>query len=149
MSTLAQPSKDLGGKGPLGIACADASRSTYRWWQTKTEVCFKVPLASNVKSREVIVKALPTRLEIRCPGPKNTTDELLVGPFGKKIKADDMSWTIEDSQEDGRHIMAYVVKSEVCEKWQCLIDADGHPRIDENQIAFFAEGMGTVSDLLA
>lgn len=141
VETLARPNDDGGFTGPLGPAAGDAARS-YRWSQTSSELGLKVPIAADRRGRDIKFKALSTRLEIRCTVPEGQPDELLVGPLHKRIKADEATWEIDENKEDGRHIVVQLTKADNMDKWPCLIDADGHPRIDTRLVRLFTKGMG-------
>jgi len=151
VATLARPNDDGGLSGPAGPAAASLGngRDTYQWTQNRTEVNFKVPIGGDWKAKELKVKVTPHRLEIMHmngkldsePG-KQQEQELLVGTFPKKIKADEIFWEIETDKEMGRHLAVQLMKAEKMEKWPCLIEAEGHSHIDTRLVRLFAEGIG-------
>lgn len=147
-ATLARPSKDGGATGPLGPAYAGGGKRLFHWGQTQTEVSIKVPIGE-IKTKDLRFKALPSRLEIRSAEPSGGSDEkdLLVGPMAKKVKADEVFWTVEEDDKLGRVISVQMVKAEAYEKWPCLIEADGHTRIDVRLVRFFTEGMAGMAGL--
>merc|ERR1711933_570919 len=92
-------------------------------------------------------KAMPTRIEIQCvsvPGGGDASglEDLLVGPFPKKIKAGDVTWEIEEQDDGSRCIAAQFLKAESMEKWPCFIEGDGHPIIDTRLVKLFTQGLG-------
>lgn len=145
VATMAKPGEDGGFVGPLGQACPPEAR--YTWSQTQTEVSFKVPLRAEWKAKDIRFKWTPLRLEIRCAhgtiANGTDADNLLVGPMPKKVKTDEVFWSIEeDDTKLGRHLAVQMVKAEQYEKWPCLIEGDGHPHIDVRLLRFFTEGPG-------
>lgn len=142
--TLGRPSEDGGGVGPLGPA-AESTKATYMWTQTKAEVGIRIPLAVCRKGKDIRVKPFPTRIEIRCRGDGDGEDEgevLLAGPLPKKIKVDEVFWSIdEDDEKYGRHMSVQMTKAETMEKWPCLISADGHAKIDTSLLHFKGSGV--------
>mmetsp|Transcript_116837 Transcript_116837/g.342133 ORF Transcript_116837/g.342133 Transcript_116837/m.342133 type:complete len:346 (-) Transcript_116837:90-1127(-) len=140
VETLARPNEDGGFTGPLGPA-GDNSRS-YRWMQTASDIGLTLPIGPDRKARDIKFKALSSRLDIRCKVPEGESDELLVGPLHKRIKADEVTWEIEESAEHGRHLSVQLMKAEHMEKWPCLIEAAGHPRIDTRLVRLLGKGAG-------
>lgn len=150
VSTLAIPSEDNGFTGPAGPACSDVAQ--YTWTQTRTEVALRIPLRLEWTAKKLKVKWTPSRVEIRCESSTNgngRSDEMLVGPLCKKIKNDEVFWTIEDTDNTyGRHLHFQMVKAEALEKWSCAIDAPGHPQIDTRALRFFDEtSLDSLGDL--
>lgn len=141
--TLLRPCVAGGSKGPLGSAAHEPG-ATYRWTQNEREVQLKVPIGRNSKARDFFIKATATKLDIRLRQAGVAGEEgmeLLVGLFPKKIKADDVEWQIEDSDEHGRHIAVQLVKAEAMAKWPCLVELPGHPRIDTSYLRFYTKGL--------
>lgn len=148
--TLAVPTKENGLTGPAGEACG--KDATYTWTQTSTEVFLRVPLTSGDTAKNLKVKWTPSRIEVRSGSVTSGSDEILVGPLCKRVKVDEVFWTIEDGDKTfGRHLHFQMVKVEALEKWASAIDAPGHPQIDTEQIQFFTEGeaLSSLGDLSA
>lgn len=148
-TTQAKPSEEGGFIGPLGPAAsaAGSSRGKYRWTQSKTEICLKIPVGGSIKAKDLKVKLLPKRLEIRLAEvEEGASDELLVGPLPKKVKIDELGWFLEDSAVDGRHIALTMSKADPMEKWPCVIEANEHPVVDTGLIRWFAHGLGTLDN---
>mmetsp|Transcript_9236 Transcript_9236/g.23746 ORF Transcript_9236/g.23746 Transcript_9236/m.23746 type:complete len:335 (-) Transcript_9236:60-1064(-) len=146
VETLARPTDDGGFTGPLGPACGSGAR--YTWTQTRTEVFVKIPLAAEVKSRDIRFKCIGPKLEVHLVAGDGTTTEMLVGALHKKVKADEVFWTIEDPDKKyGRHLSIQLLKVEALQKWPCLIDADGHTNVDTRLIRFFTGDPENMSDL--
>jgi len=148
VETLARPTDAGGFTGPLGPGAAGGARARYSWEQSQKEVSLRVPIG-DAKAKDLRFKAYPTRLEILLVGANGSAEELLVGPLAKRIRSDDTTWCIAESEAEGRHIDAQLVKAEALTKWPCLIDADGHPRVDTRDISFFVgkDGLGGMTDL--
>lgn len=147
VTTLANPTDDGGFSGPLAAAAIEGAgldRTRYWWSQNKTEVSVRIPVPGDLKSKDIRFKVTASRLEVRfVQAASGDPVDLLVGPWPKRIKADDTTWFIEESEKEGRHIAVQLVKAEVMEKWPCLIEADGHPQIDTGLLRFFTNGLGT------
>lgn len=148
VETLARPTDAGGFRGPLGPAAAGGGHASYSWEQSQNEVSFKVPIG-DAKAKDLRFKSFPTRLEILRVGADGATGDLLVGPLSKRIRSDDTTWCIAESEAEGRHIDAQLVKAEALAKWPCLIEAGGHPRVDTRDISFFVgkDGLGGMTDL--
>jgi len=138
--TLARPSEDGGFTGPLGPA--NDGHALYTWTQTNSEVGLKVPIGAGRRSKDIKFKVTPARIEIRYVVPEGLSDELLVGSFPKRIKTDEANWQIDETEEDGRHIVLQMQKAEKMEKWPSFIDGQEHPRIDTRLLRFFTNQMG-------
>lgn len=146
--TLAIPTKEGGFTGPVGPACG--KDETYSWSQTRTEVAFRVPLRPGDNAKNLKVKWTPSRLEVKSGSDTSGFDEILVGPLCKRVKIDEVFWTIEDGDKTfGRHLHVQMAKVDALEKWACGIDAPGHPQIDTEQVQFFTEGdaLSSLGDL--
>lgn len=141
--TLQRPCEDGGSTGPLGLA---GRGGQYTWTQSQNHIMIKVPIGAT-RGRDIRFKAYPSRIEVRDvsvaadSGVATGSDELLVGPFPKKIKADDVTWDIEESSEGDRYISAQFEKAEGMEKWPCLIEGAGHPIIDTRLAKLFTKGL--------
>eukprot|EP00927_Polykrikos_kofoidii_P017229 TRINITY_DN17823_c0_g1_i1.p1 TRINITY_DN17823_c0_g1~~TRINITY_DN17823_c0_g1_i1.p1 ORF type:complete len:365 (-),score=41.20 TRINITY_DN17823_c0_g1_i1:98-1192(-) len=160
VNTLAQPVEG-GYTGPLGPAATvlDEGRRCYRWMQSPGEVSFKVPIGSEWASRDIQFKVTPTRLHI-ChePGPcrndagkdgaeTNTFSPervLLSGNFPKRVKVDEVFWSIEDDATDGRHIVVQMAKDANLDKWPCLVEGDAHPCIDVRSVRMYTKDMDSL-----
>lgn len=151
--TYARP-KDGGFIGPLGPAgkCLGSGRDQYRWTQKRGEVVVKVPIAADWLGRDIKFTHTPSRIEIlhvpRPPGvktnaPVETTPQqvILAGRFPKKVRQDEVFWDIEETDQDGRHISIQMTKAEGMDKWPCLIEEEGHPRIDERLVRIYTQEM--------
>jgi len=147
MQTMAKPGKDDGFTGPLGPAGASLGRP-YRWSQGGPglkELGLFVPLDQDWKAKDILFKVTPSRIEIRIAVGENSaeSEELLYGPFPKKVKADEIFWTIDESEEDGRHLSVQLPKADQMAKWPCLIEAAGHQQIDVRFIRLLPDGLGS------
>lgn len=143
--TLAPPSEDGGYTGPLGPACEDGAY--YTWGQTKTEVTLWVPLRPEWTAKNIKFKWTPSRLELRCSANGTGADEVLIGPLNKRVKSDEVFWSIEEDKKFGRHLYVQMVKVEALDKWSCVIEAPGHPQVDTRLLRFFTDGMSGLGDL--
>jgi len=152
--TMARPSDGNGFTGPAGRAAG--RKALYSWTQTPTEVHVKIPLGPVPKARDIRFKCPGPRLEVHLSeqavgGPGKPT-ELLVGALFQKVRPDEIFWTIEeDDPIIGRHLQIQLVKAEPLQKWECLVEADGHPRVDTKYVRFWTAedmtGLGGIGDL--
>lgn len=153
VETLAAPSVDNGLSGPLGPAAEEGAK--YWWTQTRTEVSFRIPLRPAWTTKNLKVKWTPARVEVRVDGAiDGASDEILVAPFHKKVKGDEVFWTIEsEDKKYGRHLHIQLVKVDALEKWSCAIEAPGHAQLDTRMLQFFStddlSGTGDLSGMLA
>jgi len=154
LQTRARP-VDGGFTGPLGLAASSFAeeQKSYRWTQKRGEVSFKVPIGKDWPGRNIKFKSTSNRLEIlhvpTPPGAKAAAaiDEpppeqvLLAGRYPKKVKADEVFWDIDDYEPYGRHIDVKMTKFEAMDKWNCLLEEDGNPRIDERLVKIYTQEM--------
>jgi len=149
VSTHARPNDEFGYNGPLGPAAADGAR--YAWAQTKTEVHIRIPLGNAVRGKDISFRCTGARIEVRLapegsPGGDDRPAALLEGSLSCKVKADEAFWTIEEqSPRCGRHLSVQMVKAEPLQKWCCLVDAPGHPRIDTRLVRFYTGEAGDMA----
>eukprot|EP00929_Paragymnodinium_shiwhaense_P066858 TRINITY_DN33592_c0_g1_i1.p1 TRINITY_DN33592_c0_g1~~TRINITY_DN33592_c0_g1_i1.p1 ORF type:complete len:352 (-),score=85.46 TRINITY_DN33592_c0_g1_i1:500-1555(-) len=153
---LAEP-EDGGFIGPLGLAARtlETARRHYRWSQKRGEVSVKIPLAKDWPGREIQFKVTASRIEVlHAPRPAKAAGDasatevahtpeqvLLAGPFPKKVKVDEVFWDIDETEKDGRHIAVTMRKFQDMEKWDCLIDAEGHRKIDARLVRIYTKAM--------
>lgn len=145
VETLAKPSALGGFHGPL-----QGTDARYIWTQAGAEVALRLPIGPSRKAKDFKFKWTPTRLEIRrvdLPESDPDGEVLLGGPLPKKIKCDEVFWSIDEDEAHGRHIHLQMAKVELMEKWPCLIDAPGHPRVDTSFIGQFKEALRGVQAL--
>mmetsp|Transcript_11707 Transcript_11707/g.21275 ORF Transcript_11707/g.21275 Transcript_11707/m.21275 type:complete len:354 (-) Transcript_11707:65-1126(-) len=143
--TLATPSPESGFEGSLSSrAPSELPQRSFRWYQTKHEVGARIPVLEDWKPKEMKVKVLPSRIEVRhsSTGPAGQVDvEILAGQLGSKVVADEVFWEIvEPTQEESRHLAITLRKAELMEKWSCFIDADDQPKLDTNLVQLYTEG---------
>lgn len=134
--TMARPNDEGGGTGPL----EGAAGGTYRWTQTQTDVGIRIPLAENVRGKELRIKSTGARLEIlHTPLGGDTEDKWLSGNLHSKVVHDEVFWEI-DTDEGGRHVAVSMKKAQGMAKWPCLLD--GHQKIDVRLVRFFTKDAG-------
>lgn len=152
VETLARPGDDGGFTGPAGRGAG--RKVQYSWTQTPAEVHVRLPLGPAPKARDIRLKCTGLRLEVHlseeAAGAGKPT-ELLCGPLFRRVKPDETFWTVEEDPKVGRHLQIQMVKAEGLTKWECLIEADGHPRIDTQYVRFWTgdglTGLGGLGDL--
>lgn len=131
VEVLTRPNSGGGLYGPLGPAGQSCGDGRYKWTQSPEHVHIKVPISADWKAKDLSFKSTPARLEILVNKLKDSPDGvLLAGSFPKRVKADEVFWEIEDSEEYGRCISVDMTKAETMEKWPCVVQAPGHPHVD-------------------
>jgi len=135
-------------QSPGGALELGARRSEYRWLQTRNEVHVKIPLGPDIKGKEIKYKALPKKLELGLL-VNGEAVPLLHGVLAKQVNPDDVTWYIDESQEDGRHIQLTLFKTEALDKWSRVFDGPEHPEIDEHHVQFFTNPLcpGSLGDM--
>jgi len=138
---LVKPSKGDGGWGPLNQTQApngSGAGAHFHWTQEPHQLGIKVPLPDTVKAKDVKFKVTTTRLEIRYVLKEGEEpQDLLVGKLFKTVIVDDVDWQISEDKECGRHVEILMKKDKKLEKWPCLLEEKGHPRIDTAKVQFF------------
>lgn len=114
----AKPNAGNGGTGP-----------GYTWMQTLKEVTVILPLPEGTKGRDLVFKCKSSSLSIDLKGQKKS---LLNGELHKSVRADDVMWTLDDSEEGGREMTVTMEKKNDMEWWNCVIK--GHPVIDTQKV---------------
>jgi hypothetical protein len=153
--TLATPNSEQGHFGPLapGAPPGKDGACVYRWWQSAKEVGARVPIAPDWKPKEMRVKVLPTRIEIRHAGSPPVAEEsrggpsagllLLAGTLAAKVRADEIFWEVCENSEtgdEGRHMAVTLRKDDLCAKWTSFLEGDLHPKVDEALVQLHTEG---------
>lgn len=136
--TMAKPNDGGGGTGPLESTAASA---TYRWTQTREDVGLRVPIADDVRAKDLRVKCTGSKLEIRYAptgGPEGG-QLWLAGNLNEKVVSDEVDWELETDPE-GRHLGVQMRKVQSMHKWPCLLE--GHPMIDVRVLRFFTKDAG-------
>ena len=99
----------------------------YRWIQTLKETTIYVHVPSGTKGKHVNVTYNSNKCEIGMKGKP----ALLKGEFFNKIRPDECTWTLEDSDE-GRDIVLYLLKDNQMEWWRSVVK--GGPEINTKKI---------------
>jgi len=148
--TLLKPSDEGGATGPLGPGARAGAR--YAWSQSQTEVHARIPLCPEAAARDIRFRCTGARLEVRWApeggAAGDAAAEVLAGALLHRVKPDEVFWTVEERDAKlGRHLFVQMVKAEALQKWDCLIDAEDHERIDTRLVRFFKDNMEGLSSL--
>lgn len=90
-----------------------------------------VPLKVGEKKTPALDSTVP-------PPPEQV---LLAGAFPHRIKPDEVFWEVEENDQDGRHLAVQLAKAEAMDKWDCFIEAAGHPHIDAAMVRIYTQDM--------
>ena len=103
----------------------------YEWDQTPEAVEVRLAVPPGTAARDVEVVAMPRRIRVAVRGAA-----LLEGPLGGECVGPaigDVEWELE-GQGDARRLLATLRKRgvvyEPSRQWDCLLEGDGHPKID-------------------
>lgn len=97
----------------------------YTWTQNLAEVEVRVPMGMRVKSRDLVVETMATKLKIGLKGK----DPIIDGELHAKVKVEDGFWTVED----GDTVVIHMSKQNGMEWWKCVIK--GHPEINLQKVS--------------
>jgi len=99
----------------------------YRWIQTLKEATIYIHVPAGTKGKHVNVTYNSTKCEVGVKGQP----ALLKGEFFNKVRPDECTWTLEDSDE-GRDIVLYLFKDNQMEWWRSVVK--GGPEINTKKI---------------
>mmetsp|Transcript_5999 Transcript_5999/g.13917 ORF Transcript_5999/g.13917 Transcript_5999/m.13917 type:complete len:339 (+) Transcript_5999:113-1129(+) len=147
VETMARPNADGGCTEKLECPIDDIKE--YMWTQTRTEVFIKLPVPERVKARNIKFKCTGAMISIEIEDGGNT-HKILSAPLHKRVRADEVFWTIEESDKHlGRHLSVQMLKAKAIEKWPCFLDRPGQTQIDVGLLRFFTGEPENMSDLTA
>jgi len=131
--TFTKPNEKMGSTGPLA-AGAPLAVKEFRWWQSKNEVGFSIPIPEDWTSKDIKVKVTPKDFTM-----SHTQGKLLAGPLGMKVQADEVDWVLEKGA-DGKQLSVTLKKEKLMQVWEVFIDAEGHQHIDPALVKLIYEG---------
>ena len=119
-----EDSDDDGTPKPVGNG---GETDNYRWIQTLKETTVYIHVPAGTKGKHVNVTYNSSKCEIGMKGKP----ALVKGEFFNKIRPDECTWTLEDSDE-GRDIVLYLLKDNQMEGWRSVVKGD--PEINTKKI---------------
>lgn len=149
-TTFSRPDKDGGFWGPLGPASRHLAedRRKYTWTQMRGEIAVKVPLHADWKRDNISFDKTPARLIVAYLDEKGNKEVLLKGAFPQRAKIDEIFWQIEETKEDGRHMIITMVKEDPLQQWSHVFEGEEHPSIDKKYVRLLTDGMDDNIDWL-
>jgi hypothetical protein len=94
----------------------------YRYHDTWTESTIKMPIAENIRARDIIFKLTPTSLQLGLRG----TEPVINGELWGAVKPDDVVWEIEEDPKLGRCVVLPLKKA-AGSKWDYLLKSEDVP----------------------
>ena len=105
----------------------EQAKLPYKWTQTLTEADVTIPIAGNLKSRDLIVELKKTHIKVAIKGQ----DAFLDGNTPHPILIDDSTWTLETTKT-GKEISIHLQKSPGSNWWAHIVT--NAPKIDTTKI---------------
>jgi len=94
----------------------EQAKLPYKWTQTLTEADITIPIAGNLKSRDVIVELKKTHLKVSIKGQEPFID----GDTPHPILIDDSTWTLETTKA-GKDLSIHLQKSPGSNWWAHIV----------------------------
>ncbi|KAI9835380.1 MAG: hypothetical protein M1837_003790 [Sclerophora amabilis] len=118
---------------------AEQAALPYKWTQTIGELDVTIPIAGNLRSRDLVVEIGRSKLKVGIKGEK---EMVIDGDFPHTIRPDESTWTLEtlssssssssSSSQAGKEISIHLDKTNKMEWWPHVITSA--PRIDTSKI---------------
>jgi hypothetical protein len=105
----------------------EQAKLPYKWTQTLTEADVTIPIAGNLKSRDLIVELKKAHLKVSIKGQ----DPFIDGDTPHQILTDDSTWTLETTKA-GKEISIHLQKAPGSNWWAHIVT--NAPKIDTTKI---------------
>lgn len=105
----------------------EQAKLPYKWTQTLTEADITIPIAGNLKSRDLIVELKKAHLKVSIKGQEPFID----GETPHSILTDDSTWTLETTKA-GKEISIHLQKAPGSNWWAHIVT--NAPKIDTTKI---------------
>jgi hypothetical protein len=105
----------------------EQAKLPYKWTQTLTEADITIPIAGNLKSRDLIVELKKAHLKVSIKGQ----EPLIDGDTPHSILTDDSTWTLETTKA-GKEISIHLQKAPGSNWWAHIVT--NAPKIDTTKI---------------
>ncbi|KAI9774216.1 MAG: hypothetical protein M1839_001762 [Geoglossum umbratile] len=109
---------------------AEQATLPYRWTQTIKDVDITVPVAANIRGRDLAVEIKKNKLKVGLKG-QPAIMEASSGDLAKAILVDESTWTLETTT-DGKEVSVHLDKVNKMEWWPHVLTH--HPTIDTTKI---------------
>ncbi|PNS14218.1 Nuclear movement protein nudC [Sphaceloma murrayae] len=109
----------------------EQAKLPYKWTQTIQDLDITIPIAANLKGRDLDVKITKTSLKVAIKGQA----PIIEGSFPHPIVPDESTWTLEtlpSSQGSGKEIAIHLDKSNKMNWWPHVVT--NAPAIDTSKI---------------
>ncbi|PGH34921.1 nuclear movement protein nudC [[Emmonsia] crescens] len=108
---------------------AEQAALPYKWTQTIKDADVTIPVAANIRGRDLRVELNKTKIFVGIKGGETFID----GTFPHPIHVDESTWTLEStSQPPGKEIAIHLDKINQMEWWPHIVTSA--PRIDVSKI---------------
>ncbi|KAL5333840.1 HSP20-like chaperone [Aspergillus crustosus] len=108
---------------------AEQALLPYKWTQTISDVDVTIPVAGNIRGRDLEVVLTKTNIKVAIKGQ----EAFIEGQFPHPIKPSESSWTLEStSKPPGKEISIHVDKLNQVEWWPHVVTTA--PKIDVSKI---------------
>ncbi|GAM84335.1 hypothetical protein ANO11243_023290 [Dothideomycetidae sp. 11243] len=106
----------------------EQAKLPYKWTQTTADLDITVPVAGNIKGRDLDVKLTKTGIQV---GLKGQT-AILEGDFPHPIRVDESTWTLETTSSGSKEVAVHLDKANRMEWWPHVVTSA--PAIDTTKI---------------
>ncbi|MCJ1485889.1 hypothetical protein MMC06_006064 [Schaereria dolodes] len=106
----------------------EQAKLPYKWSQTIGDVDITVPVAGNLKGRDLEVIINKKKLKVAIKGQTAIID----GSLAKEIHPDESTWTLETLSSGGKEISLHLDKINKMEWWAHVVTSA--PKIDTSKI---------------
>ena len=106
----------------------EQAKLPYKWTQTLNEAEVSIPIAGNLKSRDLIVELKKSHIKVQVKGQSPIID----GDTPFTLQADDSTWTLSSKPDGSKEVVLTIAKS-VGSNWWPHITTDA-PKVDVTKI---------------
>ena len=107
---------------------AEQATLPYRWTQTISDVDVTIPIASNLRARDLAITLKKTSISVAVKG----SDPILTGDFPHPILVDESTWTLETGADGKKEISVHLDKQAKNGWWPHVVTSA--PKIDTTKI---------------
>ncbi|KIX96120.1 uncharacterized protein Z520_08375 [Fonsecaea multimorphosa CBS 102226] len=106
----------------------EQAKLPYKWTQTLEEAEVSVPIAGNLKARDLVVELKKSHIKVAVKGQEPIID----GDFPHPIQTDDSTWVLSTKTDGGKEILITLAKARGSYWWAHIVTSA--PKIDTTKI---------------
>ncbi|KAL9008431.1 MAG: hypothetical protein Q9173_006442 [Seirophora scorigena] len=107
----------------------EQAKLPYKWTQTIKDLEIAVPVAGNLRGKDIEVVMTKTKLKVAVKGQAPAID----GDLTHAIKVDESAWTLETVGGGGKEVSIHLDKSNKMEWWDAVV-TNAEYKIDTSKI---------------